>query len=134
MHREFILTISVRWPVALEIRVLPDLGDRFSDYSGDILVANEQQYRRLGVAPNQVAEQLLVCLIHRFLAVPDFALTDEDVAVVNADEYVGLASSVEEFAAGFAFELAVESDEEHIADLFLFQLGGKRRGCSSAIA
>ncbi len=51
-----------------------------------------------------------------------------NVAVVDANENVGLACAVEEFAPGIAFKLCVEADEQHVSDFFPVELGGDRWG------
>jgi hypothetical protein len=63
--------------VALVVRVFLDLLDGFGCDGGDVAAADEQQQCRLGVAPGQVAEQLVERVGDDLGAVVELALADE---------------------------------------------------------
>ena len=50
--------------------------DGLADDGGDVEVAYEQQQRALGVAPGEVAEELVDGLAELLFAFPDLALAD----------------------------------------------------------
>lgn len=75
--------------VGMRLDLLCGLGDD----RGDVLVADEQQDRGLAVAPDQVLDDLPEGVVDRARAAPDFAFTDEDVAILDTDDDVRLGSS-----------------------------------------
>jgi hypothetical protein len=97
--------------------------------------SDEDQQGGLRVSPDEVAQELIESVGDGLGALPDLALADEDVAVVDADEDVGLAGSIEDFPTYVAFELGVQPDKQDVADLFLVQLrnsGGVAFECVAA--
>jgi hypothetical protein len=73
---------------------------RPGDDRGDVLVRHEEDEGELRVSPRGVGEQLVERLVDRGRPTPPLAVADEDVAVLDADEDVGLACAVERFASG----------------------------------
>jgi hypothetical protein len=123
MHNEIELVVGVQGAAPLVAGVRLDLRRGLLDDGGDVLVLDEQQDRGLGVAPDQVLEDLPERLVHGARPAPDLALADEDVAVLDADDDVGLALTVEDLAGGITLEMRVEVDQQQVADLFLIELG-----------
>ena len=96
----------------LVVRVSRDGGDGFLRDGGDVPGLDEDQEGGLGVSPDEVGQELVEGVGDGLGALPDLALADEDVAVVDAYEDVGLAGAVEDLAADVAFELGVQADEQ----------------------
>lgn len=117
------------------VGVLLDQRDGFVDDGGGALVADEQQESALGVGSVEVAQELIVERVSDdLLGVPDLALADEDVGVLDADEDVGSAQVVEGFTGGCAFEDRVQADQQDVADLVLAELLGQGRTAFQGIA
>lgn len=109
------------------VRVFFNLGHCFGGDGRDVRVADEQQQSGFGVAPDEVAEELVERVGDGLGSFPDLALADEDIPVVDPDEDVGLAGSVEHLTGRLALELGVKAHEEQVADLFLAEVPGGRR-------
>ena len=78
----------------------------------------EDEYRRFGVPPGRIAEELVDRFPVALRSIPEFAFGDEDVAPVLPEQDVGLAARVERLARSPAFEVAVELDEEMVTQGF----------------
>src|SRR6266487_260664 len=106
-------------PGPLVVGVAPDRGPGLLDDGGRVALPNEQHESGLGVAPDEVAEQLVDGILEALLALPELALTDKHVAVRDAHQDVGLARAVEQLPAGLSLEGAVELYQEMVAQLRL---------------
>lgn len=82
--------------------VLAELDDGLGDGLAGDSGADEEDQGCFGVAPGQVAQELVECVGDGLGAAPDFALADEDVAVLDADEDVRLADVVEDLAGSLS--------------------------------
>jgi hypothetical protein len=82
----------------LEVRVLADRSLHGLEHAREVDVAIEDDDRGLGIAPAQVIEELSDGVQKGLLAAPELAFADENVAVLNADQDVGLAGEVEGLA------------------------------------
>lgn len=63
----------------------------FREHRAEVGVAVEEQHRSLGVPPAQVRKQLVERRQERFLTFPEFTFRDENVAVLYANQDVGLS-------------------------------------------
>ena len=85
--------------LALEVRVRGERRDGLLGDGRDVTGLDEDQQRGFGVAPGGLAEQLVDGLGELLRAVPELAFGDEHVAVLDADQDVGLAGAVEHLPA-----------------------------------
>ncbi|WP_157494834.1 hypothetical protein [Kutzneria sp. 744] len=83
MQDEVDALLGLERTVALVVRVFLDLLDGLGGDGGDIGVADEQQQRRLGVAPGEVVEQLVKRVGDDLGAVVELALADEPGAIAS---------------------------------------------------
>src|SRR5690242_15608364 len=75
---------------------------------GKVCVAIEHQEGSFRVSPSQVREKLIDGFEEFLWAFPNFALRNEDIAVTDANEDIGLAGCIEGFTSGLPFPLAIQ--------------------------
>lgn len=121
----------------LVVGMAADGGERLAGDGRDVGVADEQQQRCLGVAPDEVAQELVKStgddMIHALLVlrVEDLALTDEDVPVTLADKDsvlpVQLKTSPAALPSNWAFSITSRRSRVSSSSSFALMLGLRSR-------
>jgi hypothetical protein len=104
---------------ALHLRMLLGLRLHGLQHRAEVLRLAENDNGALAISPRQILEKLVDRLRDRKRPLPEFALADEQVLIVLPDEDVGLPTSIESLPARRTVVVAVELQQEVIAD-FLF--------------
>lgn len=111
-----------------------DLRDCLADDGGRLAAAEEHQQCRLGVTPGEVAQELAERVPDRLCSLPDLAFGDEDVAVADTDEDVGLAGGVEHLAQRHPLRTAHSRRQGAGPGFLLIQVRGHRGSTLQRVA